>query len=154
MLKIKLGITNDTIIDVEGNFDIDFDPDWFNDPLVKEMVKDVDKSEVISSYCIESPVFGQISPTMLSGGVKALIFMLKTDYPIWATACGDNCSKWILRIAEERAKIGKDLTIYLEHLMKFPDEMEAVMINTGNKVNSFNEFISEVLNYGYQSEDA
>lgn len=58
------------------------------------MVLDVDKSEVLSPYCIQSPVLGQIPPTGLSGRVKALIMALKTDWEIWATACGNNCAKY------------------------------------------------------------
>ena len=60
-----------------------------------------------------------IAPTMISGGVKALILMLKEDFIIWGTACGDNCSKWIIEIAKQ-----KDFTICLEHVMNFPEEFE------------------------------
>ena len=149
MLYIKLGITPNTIINVDDNFNFDYEDDWFEDPMVKKMVLDIDKTEVISPHLMQSPIFGAISPEDLSGGVKALIMMLKTDYEIWATACGDNCAKWIIEIAKK-----KDLTIYLEHMMKFPDDLEAVMVNTGHVVHCFKDFIDEVLNYGYQSEDA
>lgn len=44
-----------------------------SDPVVKQMVLDIDNSEVISNGAIKSPVLGIISPTALSGGVKALI---------------------------------------------------------------------------------
>lgn len=94
-----------------------FTPEWLEDQFVVDMIRDVDKSEVISPYCIKSPVFGQISPDYLSGGVKALILMCYTDFPINASKCGDNCCKWILKIAEK-----KDLTIHLEHLMKFRED--------------------------------
>ena len=36
------------------------------------MVLDVDKSRIVAPYYIDSPVFGQISPFMLSGGIKPL----------------------------------------------------------------------------------
>lgn len=42
--------------------------------------------------------------------------MYETDFEIWSTACGDNCSKWILEIAKR-----KDITISLEHYMMFED---------------------------------
>ena len=34
-----------------------------------------------------------------------------------ASVCGDNCAKWILKIAES-----KDLTINLRHIMEFGDD--------------------------------
>lgn len=40
------------------------------------MIKDVDKSEVVSDECIISPVLGQIPPERLSGGVKTLLLIL------------------------------------------------------------------------------
>lgn len=44
--------------------------------LAKEMIYDVDKSEVKGDNCIYSPVLGMIPPTKLSGEVKALLVML------------------------------------------------------------------------------
>ena len=44
-------------------------------PLTKEMILDIDKSEVISAHLVESPVPGLISPKEISGGVKTLILM-------------------------------------------------------------------------------
>ena len=52
------------------------------------MILDIDKSKVISANCIESPILGQITPRLLSGGVKALILMYKEpQLELWATAC-------------------------------------------------------------------
>ena len=56
-------------------FDTVFEPEWLVSDLAKEIISDIDKSSVISPYCIESPVFGQISPQMLAGGTKALLIM-------------------------------------------------------------------------------
>ncbi len=67
MLSIRWGTTEDTVELVESVFDNNYEEEWFDDPLVKEMVLDVDKSEVLSPYCIQSPVLGQIPPTGLSG---------------------------------------------------------------------------------------
>ena len=56
-----------------------FDEEWMEDPFVKEMIRDVDKSEVVAPHIIESPVLGPILPEVLSGGVKTLMMILKTD---------------------------------------------------------------------------
>ncbi len=58
-------------------FKYNYEEEWFEDELVKEMVLDVDSSSVISAHAIDSPVLGVIAPERLSGGVKALIIMYK-----------------------------------------------------------------------------
>lgn len=61
------------------------------------MIRDVDRSEVIGPRVIDSPVLDGISPRELSGGVKTLIAICKKpDVVFNASACGDNCAKWLL----------------------------------------------------------
>ena len=138
MLRITFIETEHTQYDIDAVFKSLFEPEWMLDDLVKEMVLDVDKSEVQSSYCIMSPVFGQIPPQMLSGGVKALILMLKTDYQIWASACGDNCAKWILEIAKR-----KDLEICLQHYMDFGTDFSFFNVDTGALIDSYEKYTDE-----------
>lgn len=142
MLNIYFGANPDMVIDVDAEFDACYEDEWFDDPLVKEMIRDVDKSEVISANLIQSPVLGPISPSLISGGVKALILMLKKDFIIWGTACGDNCSKWIVEIAKY-----KDFTICLENVMMFPKEFEPIKIlNNGNIVTTNSDLLTEGFN--------
>ena len=58
-------------------------------------------------------MLGPISPRELSGGVKTLLLLAfdNSGKIFNATACGDNCAKWILEIAEN-----KDLTISLHQV--------------------------------------
>lgn len=152
MLYIKLGY-RDKFYDIpnfiwqtDGYFNNNYEDEWLDDPLVKQMILDIDKSEVISPYCIMSPVLGQISPTKLSGGVKTLILMLKEPENIfYASNCGDNCSKWIRHIGEIQ-----DLHIILGYHMTFgtiEDEMEAIIENDGTHITNVNEFIRKCLDY-------
>lgn len=54
-----------------------------------------------------------------------------------ASACGDNCAKWILKIGDQ-----KDLTINLRHIMDFGNgKFEARILNTGEMVHNMDEFI-------------
>ena len=54
-----------------------------------------------------------------------------------ASTCGDNCAKWLLRIARE-----EDRTINLRHLMDFGEEPFTVRIlNTGQIVHSMKELV-------------
>ena len=59
-----------------------------------------------------------------------------------ASACGDNCAKWIRRIAKE-----KDLTINLQHIMDFSEceDFEAYILNTNKTVSSYQEYLDEAM---------
>ena len=61
MLKIFLGNMGGVIYHPPTYFDNQYEDEWITDPLTKEMVKDVDQSEVISSRLIDSPVLGPVS---------------------------------------------------------------------------------------------
>ena len=103
------------------------------------MIKDVDKSEVISPHLIQSPVLGPISVKEISGGVKTLILMAfdQTGKVFNASACGDNCAKWILKIGTQ-----KNLTINLRHIMDFgEDDFEIKILNTGEMVHNMEQFV-------------
>ena len=87
--------------------------DWFNDEFVKEIIKGIDNTIAVKDEYLESPIFGGMSPEGLSTGCKAVILMYMQDRPVYATKCGDNCSPYILKVAEK-----KDITICLKHCLK------------------------------------
>lgn len=135
MLYITFKKSDDVIMGVDGYFNFNYEDEWLSDPVVKQMVLDIDNSEVISNGAIKSPVLGIISPTALSGGVKALILMLKTNRVIWATSCGDNCAKWIIEISKQ-----KDLFICLSHFMQFPYDFDAICTDTNTEIHTLDDF--------------
>ena len=145
MLNIYLGEMEQAIYYPPAYFDNQYEDEWITEPLSVEMIKDVDRSEVISSHLIESPVLGPISVKEISGGVKTLILLAfdQSGKVFNASACGDNCAKWILQIGKE-----KDLTINLRHLMDFgAGEFEIRILNTGDIVHNMEEFIKIAGNY-------
>lgn len=103
------------------------------------MIQDVDQSIVLDSGVIDSPVLGKIPPTGLSGGVKTLILVkFDKDKIFNASTCGDNCAKWLLKIAEK-----EDRTINLHHLMRFGTEPFTIrVLNTNQIVHSMEELVS------------
>ena len=121
--------------DVDIYFNNRYEKEWLQDNIVKEMIKDIDHSEVLSNNAIDSPILGIIPVTRISGGVKALILMLKTDRVIWGTACGENCAKWIDKISRL-----KDITLYFEHPMNFDCELDAVCIDNNRKIRNNDDF--------------
>ena len=108
------------------------------------MIEDVDHSKVIDSGVIDSPILGKIPPLNLSGGVKTLILVLfEPDKVFNASTCGDNCAKWLLKIAST-----EDRTINLRHIMDFGEEpFELRILNTGDIVHTMTEFVDIAIDY-------
>ena len=138
MLNIYLGDMPEAVYFPPAYFDNTYEDEWITDPLAKEMILDVDRSTVIGPRLIDSPVLGPIPVRDLSGGVKTLMLLaFDTSGRVFnISACGDNCAKWILRIAQKR-----DITVNLRHLMDFgPESFEMIILNTGNHVTNMSEF--------------
>ena len=141
MLKIWYYVGTEYMKDAPSYFDNVYEDEWIEDAFVKEMILDVDHSTVVSAHVIESPVLGAITPRELSGGVKVLILMLKDDSFVYnLTNCGNNCAKWVLKIAEK-----KDLTVYLQYMIHFEGEFEIEIMNTGKIVRNRAEYVKELL---------
>ena len=139
MLNIFYGDMKEAVYNTASYFKYDYEDDWKTDPFVKEMIQDVDQSIVLDSGVIDSPVLGKIPPTGLSGGVKTLILVkFDKDKIFNASTCGDNCAKWLLKIAEK-----EDRTINLHHLMRFGTEPFTIrVLNTNQIVHSMEELVS------------
>ena len=139
MLNIYYGDMKEAVYNTSAYFKYDYEDEWITDSFVKEMVKDVDQSVVLDSGVIDSPVLGKIPPTGLLGGVKTLILVkFEKDKIFNASTCGDNCAKWLLKIAET-----EDRTVNLRHLMRFEAEPFNIRIlNTKQIVHTMEELVS------------
>ena len=144
MLNVFLGNMPEAVFNTAVFFKNDYEDEWITDPLVKEMIEDVDHSKVIDSGVIDSPILGKIPPLNLSGGVKTLILVLfEPDKVFNASTCGDNCAKWLLKIAST-----EDRTINLRHIMDFGEEpFELRILNTGDIVHTMTEFVDIAIDY-------
>ncbi len=138
MLSIYYGDMPEAIYNPSRYFKNTYTDEWITDELSRKMIKDIDKSEVIGPRIIDSPVLGGISPRELSGGVKTLICIYKRPDKVFnASACGDNCAKWLLEVGNMM-----DVTINLRHIMDFGDDDFTVKIlNTEQIVHSMEELI-------------
>ena len=132
------------IFNPDSFFNNTYEDEWITDPFVSEMIKDVDGSTVVSPRLIDSPFLGPIPTERLSGGVKTLILMYFDDEHIFnASACGNNCAPWILRIGNK-----KELSIRLGYLMDFGDDpFEIEIMNLGIVVHSKKELVTTVLDH-------
>ena len=138
MLKVYFGDMEDAVYNTSVYFKYNYQPEWLEDPDVRQMILDVDSSHVLGNGAIDSPVMGIIAPVALSGGVKTLILIDKVPDKVFnASNCGDNCAAWLLRIGKK-----KDVTVNLRHIMDFGDApFELEVINTGEIIRSMDDLV-------------
>ena len=144
MLKIYFGEMDGVLHNVETYFKNQMDYSWLEDEQAKRIIEDVDQSIVVSPYCISSRVLGQIPPTRLSGGTKALLLIWNLeDRVVNASNCGDNCAKWLLEFGQQ-----KDITIHLNHIMDFgTNDFEIEILNDHCMVHNMKEYVLEAVKY-------
>lgn len=145
MLHIHFGSMDGEIYDPATYFINQYEDEWIISELGRKMIEDVDKSTVIGPRVIDSPFLGGITPRELSGGVKTLLLMAFDDGGkiFNASACGDNCAKWILEIAER-----KELTVTLHNIMDFGDgEYRIHILNNNRMAHGFSEYLDCTLDY-------
>lgn len=116
MMTITLKRSPDCLASVKRYFKFNYLDEWMDDPMVKQMVLDIDKTEVVSRQLAISPVLGPIPISSLSGGVQGLICILKDpDYREYSSEIfGDNCVGWLVKLSYL-----VDFTLVLDHPIDF-----------------------------------
>lgn len=143
MLNIYFGEMPEAIYNTAAYFKNTYQGEWITTEFAREVIKGVDRSEVIDKYLIKSPALGMISPEELSGGTKTLLLIKNCPDMIFnASTCGDNCARFILKIARER-----DVTINLYHIMRFGKRFKAKILNDGAVVDSMEQLILHAAKY-------
>ena len=144
MLNAFYGDMPEAIYNTSAYFDNTYQEEWLFTPFARDVIKDINRSEVISGEAISHPVYGIIPPTKLSGGVKTLILVANVPDKVFNfSTCGDNCAKWLLKLAEDR-----DVTVNLRHLMDFGrGKFKIKVLNTGKIVESMGELVYEAGEY-------
>lgn len=117
---------------------------WLEDPLDQKMIRSVDKGEVCGPNAVNTKALGMIPPTKLSGGVKTLMLIHNQPNKVFnASNCGDNCARWILKIAKMQ-----DVTINLRHIMDFGDRKFTVkVLNNGQIVSNMGDLAEIAARY-------
>ena len=126
-------------------FRFNFQEEWFGDPLVAEMMENIDKSHYKGGQLIESDVLGPIPPERLSGSLQTLICIYKRpDLMFNATSCGEDCAKWLLEIGRR-----EDISVNLRYYMPFDDcgDFEVGIINEDKKINNTHDYLHIALKY-------
>ena len=146
MLKIQYGNMPQAIYNTSVYFNNTYLDNWITSPHAKKIIKDIEKGEVLSPQAINTKALGVIPVTQISGGTKTLLLMLNEPSKVYnASTCGNNCAKFILKIADF---LKQDLTINLHHLMDFGDgKFEIQILNSGVIVHDMKELILNSLDF-------
>ncbi len=140
MLNIYYGDMPEAIYNTSLYFDNTYFDGWLYDEFAQKMIKAVDKAKVLSGQAVDSKVLGVIPATKISGGLKTLLLIYNQPEKIFnASTCGDNCAKWILKIAD---RLKKDITINLRHIMDFGNgDFEIKILNNNVVVHNMSELV-------------
>ena len=146
MLKIQYGEMPQAIFNTSLYFNNTYLDNWFDTDIAKEILKKIDKAEILSPQAVNTKALGIIPMTQISGGAKTLLLMLNEPDKIYnASTCGNNCSRLILKIADY---LKQDLVINLHHLMDFgTQKFEIQILNSGIIVHNMKELVLNSLDY-------
>lgn len=144
MLHIYFGDMPEAIYNTKVYFKNTYKEEWLQDDFAKEIIQKIDKSEILSVNAINSPVLGIIPPTQLSGGTKTLLLIHNCPDKVFnASTCGDNCAKFILKLAKQQ-----DITINLRHIMNFGKrKFQAHILNSNETVTDMEQMLSVASRY-------
>ena len=128
MLNIYFGDMEGAIYNTSVFFNNTYEDDWLTDDFARDVIKRIDRSEVVGPQAITSPVLGVIPPERLSGGTKTLLLMKNNPDKVFnASTCGDNCASFILRIT-----IRMCISSHHKGRQEFPKDMPGVPTSQTN----------------------
>ena len=102
MLHVYVGNNEEAIYPGSKYFDACIDTAVITEDFSRKVIREIDKSDVVSENLIISSVIGPIPPNYLSGGVKTLMILYKEDKMVDIDSMGENCFPYIWMLAEEK----------------------------------------------------
>lgn len=147
MLQILIGRPEEEIYETARYFNALFEEEWMEHQIIKDIIKYVDESEMISPRLIYNETWGSFSPKDLSGGTKTLILMLNFPNKIFnGSQCGDNCNKWMLEVGKMVSP-----TIAVHHRHIFPEDwnFNIRILNDNSIVHNNKEYYNKYLEIVY-----
>ena len=107
MLNIYFGEMKDAVYNTSVYFDNTYMNSWLHDDLAEAVIKSIEKGTILSDGAIDTKALGVIPIKQISGGTKTLLLISNNHNKVFnASTCGDNCARWILKIAKAMGKSG------------------------------------------------
>ena len=140
MLNIYFGDMPEAVYNTSVYFNYTYEDEWLTSDFAKEVIKKIDKSNVLEPHAIESPVLGVIPPENLSGGTKTLLLMANDPEKVFnASTCGDNCAPFYSQIGQEKRPDNQFAAPDGFWKEKIPVAVK--VLNTGDVVHSMEELM-------------
>lgn len=132
-LTFKEPTDKDKFILAPGDiFDYMSEDDWFEDDIIKDVIRKIDQSTVISEGAVDSDILGIVPMNKISGGAKTLILFLKWkeahNYIFRSASLGDNCFPYVYEWSKKL-----DITLYVTSYFVYPeiDDLQVVCVDNG-----------------------
>lgn len=143
MISVFFGFDKEANLSVDIFFNHVFRYEWLDDPFVREMIKGIDNSIVLSNQCIQSPVLGQIPPEKLSGGVKTCIMLYKMDdFYTDLIVCGENCEPWLVKIFNAKEIVKVSMSGYDLRFKGLP--IRGICENDGSEIKNSDDWVRKM----------
>lgn len=146
MLNVYFGDMPNAIYNTSLYFDNTYLDSWITDEFGRKVIKSIDKGTVLSAGAVDTKALGVIPVKQISGGTKTLLLIHNEPDKVFnASNCGDNCAKWILKIADMHKE---DITINLRHMMDFGDkDFTMRILNNNTVIHTMKEYVLTVGNF-------
>lgn len=141
MVKVYFELPEEEIISTSKYFNNSYTDDWL-DEWAERVIREIDRSELVSDGLVISPVLGPITIREISGGAKALITMNSDESVISnANSCGDNCAPFLAELSRK-----KDFSVFLAYPMNLRGlTFDMEIVRTGRVCHTAEEFEKEYL---------
>lgn len=131
-------------------FDSAYEDSWLQTEFAHRVVKEIDKSTIVSPKIIDSSILGVIPVDWLSTGTKQLLTMescveMEGEY-FNGDQLGDNTLPFVLELASK-----KDIYLAVNHFLRFPKNMtdSFVCVNDNNKTYvGYEGWLDAFINFG------
>lgn len=126
--------------DIDSVFRNNYEDEWFDEPMVQNIITSIDKNKILARNVFESEFLGIIGPDKLSGGCKALILAYKLpEMEQWIGLFGDNCIPLLINFSSQN-----DIHIVVSYIpQNLPENFDAEFVNNGITTHNYNEFCKE-----------
>lgn len=132
-------------------FDLYKKQEWFQDPFVQQIIKEVDHATVLQGFVLQTDKGMIIPPEYLSTGTKTAICMYEmSDQVFNLTQMGDNVFVYMCQLALER-----DVTVLTYRMLPYSllcqldcckDYIPVVFTDAEDYYDKFEEWLEEIYN--------
>lgn len=119
-------LNEDGLRELDIMIQMNIKPEWFNDDIIRNAMKDIEHVYKIEGLAFYSSDFGVKSPESLSNGMKALLLLsympedywIKCGWHVANTSIGDNVTTFLRQLS-----LKKDFHIAYDIWLPFQDNM-------------------------------